>query len=122
MPANRAYVDPSDIPGVIADFNSAQNGLTAATTQTQAAGTPITKAISRFATVANAGDAATLPAARVGDTRIVINAGANSMGVFPASGDKVNALSANAVYAVAAAKTVMFVCAVNGTWNTILTA
>ena len=53
----------------------------------------------------------------------VINAHAsNAIGVFPASGDTINALSQDAVYALAATKTAMFFCAVAGTWNTILTA
>jgi hypothetical protein len=44
------------------------------------------------------------------------------MGIFPYPGDNINALAADAVYACAANKTVLFVCAVDGTWNTILTA
>jgi hypothetical protein len=37
-------------------------------------------------------------------------------------GDAINALSANAAFAMAANKAAEFVCAVDGTWNSILTA
>jgi hypothetical protein len=117
------YIDPSDIGGVLADMNSVANALTAGTTQTIAGGTPITKTVSRFTTVANSGDAATLPLAKAGDRRIVMNKGANSLNVFPYnSTDKVNALSPGAAYALAATKVVEFICAVDGTWDTLLTA
>lgn len=117
-------IDPSDIGGVLADAQSSVSGITAGTTQTIAGGTPITKKITRVTTVANAGDCVTLPQAYAGDERIVMNkGGGNSMGVFPYnSTDKINALSAGAVFAVASTKVVHFICAVDGTWDTILTA
>jgi hypothetical protein len=59
----------------------------------------------------------------VGLVRIVKNADTtDSMNVFPATGETINALSANAAYAVAATKCVMFVCGTAGKWDTILTA
>lgn len=118
----RKYIDPSDFAGVYNDDKTTENGMTAATTQSQAAGTRITRAVSRFTTVANSGDAATLPPAVAGEKRVVLNKGAQSLSVFPAPGDKINALSADAAYALAATKSVIFYCAVDGTWDTLLTA
>lgn len=105
---------------------SSVNGLTASTTQTQAGGVVLDpgKMIWRATTVANAADAFTLGVKAIaGDRRIFINAAAaNACGVFPAKGDAINALAADAVLSVAANKTVEFWCAVDGTWNTNLTA
>jgi hypothetical protein len=101
------------------------NGYTASTTQTQAGALPLDagSAGHRVTTVASAADAVLLPKAVNGRIVIVTNAAAaNSMGCFPQPSDKVNALAADAVYALAANKTAMFVCHVDGTWNTILTA
>jgi hypothetical protein len=103
----------------------AVNGLTASTTQTQAGGLPLDPGtyIHRVTTVGTAADAVVLPKAINGNSYIVINAAAsNSMGIFPALGDQINALSVNAVLATAANKTVLFACAVDGIWNAIVTA
>jgi hypothetical protein len=95
----------------------------ASATQTQAGGTAITAGINRIATVATTGDAVTLPAATVGKVIKIKNAHAtNAVGVFPAVGEVINALAADAVYSLAALKMVEFNCAVAGTWDTILTA
>jgi hypothetical protein len=101
------------------------SGITASTTQTQAGALALDVGtdIHRVTVVATAANAVRLPKAVNGRILIVTNAdSADSMGVFPDFGDAVNALAANAVYAMAANKTALFVCAVNGTWNTILTA
>lgn len=104
-------------------LTSTQNGVTAATGSTQATGVPVTAAVTRVTTVAVAGDSLTLPKAVPGVSLVVINAAAaNSMDVFPAVGDAINALSADAALAVAANKTVLLVCAVDGTWNAVVTA
>lgn len=78
----------------------------------QAAGLLLTRTYNRFNTVATAGDSALLPAtAGIGlqaYNLIVHNNGANSMNIFPASGEAINALGANAAYALAAGKTAVF--------------
>ncbi len=61
-------------------------GLTASTTQTQGSGA-LTSNINEMSTVANANDTVTLPAAAEGFETAVINNGANTLQVFPASGD-----------------------------------
>lgn len=104
----------------------AVNGLVASTTQTQAGGTVLDAGtrIFRAITVASAADAFTVGRKAVnGADFIFINAAAaNACGLFPAPGDNFNAAAANAVLSVAANKTVHAFCAVDGTWNTILTA
>jgi hypothetical protein len=103
----------------------ALNGLTASTTQTQAGALVLDPGsdIFRVTTVGSAADAVRLPKAVNGRVLVVINAAAaNAMGVFPDKGDIINALAADAVFSVAANKAVLFVCAVDGTWNTNLTA
>lgn len=102
-------------------FFSAQGGLTATAGGAQA-GLALSKTQNRFTTVTTTGDSAQLPSAVAGLFVIVKNAHANSMNVFPQTGETINALSANAAYAVATTKAVMFFCATAGKWDTILTA
>ena len=83
----------------------------------------VTAAVTRVTTVGTAGDSLRLPPSVPGVSLVIVNAAAaNSMDVFPAVGDAINALSANAALAVAANKTVLLVCAVAGIWNAIVTA
>lgn len=101
---------------------SATSALTALAGGAQA-GTALQYAINRITTVTSAADSVQLPPAKAGMERIVINAAAaNAMAVFPATGDAINALTADASISVAANKTIMFFCAVDGTWNSVLTA
>jgi hypothetical protein len=100
------------------ETQSTANGLTASATQTQAAGTPITAMLAVFTTVGVAGNAATLPASVQGMVITVANNGANSMNVFPALGDKINALTANTAIAVVNATITIFYCSVAGQWLT----
>lgn len=102
---------------------NADNALTASTTQTQAGALGLNYRISRVTTVASAADAVRLPKALKGMSMTVINAAAaNAMGVFPATGESINALAADAVLSVAANKAILFTCAVNGIWQSNLTA
>lgn len=102
---------------------SVTNGITAFAGGGQASATALTSMVNRVTVVATAGDSVKLPAATAGLSLTVINAdAADSMNVFPNTGDAINALSANAAYAVAANKTATFYCAVAGTWNSNLTA
>lgn len=102
---------------------SVANALTALAGGGQTGATALTARVNRVTTVATAADSVLLPAAVAGEEIVVINAAAaNAMAVFPASGDAINALSANSSLSVAANKTVLFVCAVAGTWNSVLTA
>lgn len=103
--------------------NSNVNALTAHAGGGQGSALQLTKAINRVTTVATAADSVKLPAAVPGQSVTVINAAAaNAMNCFPSTGNIINALSANAALSIAANKTVIFTCAVSGTWNTIVTA
>jgi hypothetical protein len=98
------------------------NALTALAGGAQA-GTALTARINRVTTVTTAADSVQLPLATAGTIVTVINAAAaNSMNIFPRTGQIINALSANTAIALAANKTIEFYCAVAGTWNSLLTA
>ena len=101
---------------------SSANAITAKPAGTQANSTLMSAAINRVTTVATAGDSALLPTAAAGMEITIINASANSMNVFPNTGDAINALAANASYAIAGGKTVSFFTANNGAWHSVLSA
>jgi hypothetical protein len=116
--------------------SSYQNNMTAFAGGPQLGATPIIRTYSRFTTVVTAGDSAVLPGAGPGLEYVVKNASANSMNVCPAAssqggfrgdgpnfpaGDSINALTANAAFALAAGKSVRFFCVVPGTWETLPT-
>ena len=96
---------------------SATNAITASATQTQGGATALTTDINRITVVATADDAVKLPAATAGRQVTVINTVNEQAGVFPASGDAINALGANTVSPLAALTTRTYTCAVAGTWN-----
>jgi len=74
-------------------------------------------------TGANTTKAVTLPASVAGAMLIVQNAVTNeSLPIFPAAGEVINALASNTAYDLAGAKTAVLACAVGGTWFTVLTA
>lgn len=119
----KAYVDPSDISGVLSQENSAQDAITAFAGGGQASARLLTRTINRITTVATAADSVKLPVAVPGMQVTVINAAAaNAMNVFPATGGFINALAVNTALSVAANKAIVFVCPVAGRWHTVLTA
>lgn len=69
---------------------SVNASITASTTQTQGQGA-LTRDINEISTCANANDTVTLPSAIAGQQCLVINNGANTLQVFPASGDNLGA-------------------------------
>lgn len=108
--------------GSLPIFSSA-DALTAHAGGGQANALAITTQIARVTTVASAADSVKLPAATPGLEITVINAAAlNSMNVFPATGDAINALGANAAFALAAGKVVTFYSTVAGQWHSQLSA
>lgn len=105
------------------NLGTVTNGITAFATGGQANAVALTSTINRVTTVATAADSVRLPAAVAGAVVFVANAAAaNSMNVFPATGEAINALSANAAFAMAANTRAMFFCAVNGVWSAVLSA
>jgi hypothetical protein len=79
----------------------------------------ITSFLYEIATCANEGDAVTLPAAAAGLMVVVVNNGAESADVFPASGDKIDGASANVAYALASATNTIFICQDATDWDTV---
>jgi len=65
---------------------SGESGITASTIQTQGNG-PLTKEMNEISTVANSNDTVTLPSAEAFKQIIIRNDGANTVQIFPASGD-----------------------------------
>jgi hypothetical protein len=96
---------------------TAVNGLTAHAGGGQASATPLPAAINRVTTVATIADSVLMPPAVPGAVVTVVNAGANSMNVFPNGTDAINALGASAAFAMAAAKVEMLYCANAGQWH-----
>lgn len=102
---------------------SSQDNLTAKAGGGQGGGPTINRMVNRVTTVATAADSVTLPASAAGMEVTIINAAAaNSMNVFPATGEAINALGANTAFALAANKTVTAFCTTAGQWHTQLTA
>lgn len=97
--------------------SSSANALTAAGSN-QAGATPITTTVAEFGTVA-ASTGAVLPASAPGLQITVINNGANTLSVYPAGTDKINALSASAAFSMSSPPTVtIFFCTAAGQWWT----
>lgn len=71
-------------------IRSVTSGITASTTQTQGQGA-LTSDINAVSIVANANDTVTLPSALAGMEVTVINNGANTLKIYPASGDNLGA-------------------------------
>lgn len=104
-------------------YRSRANALTAFAGGGQGSALQLAAEINRVTTVATAGDSVKLPVSAAGMSVVVINAAAaNAMDCFPATGEVINALSANTALSIAANKCVAFFCAVAGTWNSIVTA
>lgn len=80
----------------------------------------ITKGFTRFTTVATAADSAKLPSGIAGAMLFVVNAGANAMDVFPATGEQINGLAANTALSVLAGQTALFVCRATSQWVEVL--
>lgn len=100
-------------------LESSQDKITATAGGGQGAAFPITAQRARVTVVATTADSVKLPASVAGLTIAVLNSGANSLNIFPATGDAINALAVNAAFALAAAgATTYFVCFTAGQWFT----
>jgi len=77
-----------------------QPGLTAFAGGGQASATALTGDVAVVTTVATPGDSVRLPVASPGMRFQVINRGANSLDIFPAIGESINALGVNGAYAL----------------------
>jgi hypothetical protein len=105
------------------DSLSAKDNVTATAGGGQANAVQINDMTTRVTTVGTAADSVKLPVAVPGLMLTVVNAAAaNSMNLFPATGEAINALSANTALAVAAGKAVICIATALKQWHTILTA
>lgn len=89
--------------------------ITASTTQTQGQ-QPLTSEINEVSTVANNNDTVTLPTAQTGQKVWVINNGANTLQIFPASGDNLGA-GLNTSTTLASGKIVSFIAYDTTNWE-----
>lgn len=92
-------------------------GITASTTQSQGQGA-LTTNVNEVATVANANDTVTLPAAVANARVVVINNGANTLQIFPASGDNLGA-GVDTSTTLASGSNVVFVAYNSTNWEVI---
>jgi hypothetical protein len=103
--------------------NAGADALTAHAGGGQASALQLAGGINRITVVATAGDSVKLPVAAAGGTVTVINADTtDSLNVFPATGDTINALGANAAFALVAGKSVTYSAAGALIWYGNLTA
>lgn len=97
------------------DLHTTETGITASTTQTQGQ-RPLTKRINIISTCANANDTVTLPSAVAGMEVYIRNNGAQTLKIFPASGDNINGTGANTAVTLAAAASVTYRTADTTNW------
>ena len=118
LPSSLQNVDPGlrlgDIRGLTDCVSKNQgvnsNGaITASTTQTQAGGTALNYGFNSVSS-ANASDAVTLPKAVKGTFLVLVNHSGQTIQLFPAVGDTINAALVNAAVTVATATTSLYVC------------
>lgn len=100
-------------------LHSNATGLTAHAGGGQGSALQLAAEFNRVTTVATAGDSVKLPAGVAGMQILVQNDGANSMNVFPASGESIDALSVNTAIAVKATKNTIFNCVATGLWKSV---
>lgn len=119
---------------------STTDSITAFAGGGQTSATLLDSAYNRVTVVGTAGDSVKLPSCHTGPSNtgpmpagvisgnttglilwLTNSDSADSMNVYPQSGESINAIAANGAYAVAANKTVGFLCAPGGTiWYSIL--
>lgn len=86
-------------------IRSVTAGITASTTQTQGQGA-LTKEFNQVSVCANANDTVTLPVAAAGKMCAIVNNGAQTLKIFPASGDNLGAGVDTATTLAAAGKAI----------------
>ncbi len=89
-------------------IESVEAGITASTTQSQGQ-QPLTDMINEISTVANEDDTCTMMTAQEGLRISVINNGANTMQLFPASGDNIDGTGVDTAITIAAGSALLLV-------------
>lgn len=93
-------------------------GITASTTQTQGQGA-LTASVNNVSVCANANDTVTLPTASAGLIVQIYNNGAQTLQVFPASGDNVDGAGVNTAVTMTAGSNHIFTAHDATNWNRI---
>lgn len=96
---------------------SSTSGIVAHAGGGQTSAVPLKSYINQISTCVSAGDSVMLPKAVTGSNLIVVNAGAQNLGVYPDLGDAANGGSVNASVTVNAGSTAIFFCALAGDWR-----
>lgn len=103
--------------GWVSGLIPTQDTISAAgTTQATATVLPLKNAYN--VTVAAASSGVLLPKSVTGMVITVANNGANTLDIYPNSGDKVNALAVNAAFSAATGALTIFYCFTSGQWFT----
>jgi len=96
-----------------------QNTITANTGSSQATGEPLYDGWNIITTCGNAGDAVTMPEAVLGRLVRIINDGANSADVFPASGDNLDGAGANTAAALGNGDNISYFAVDSTNWRVV---
>lgn len=102
--------------------STAEDGITASTTQTQVGATELAAQCSRITTCANTGDSVRIGVAALPGLFIeILNSGANDAWVWPSTGDAIDAAAADArdASALTAGTVRRYRCFTAGTWRTV---
>jgi hypothetical protein len=95
---------------------STAGSITASTTQTQGQ-QALTATMNNVSTVANNNDVVTLPAAAAGVVVFIANNGANTLQVFPASGDNIDGAGVNTSRTLASGTNMQYIAHDATNWN-----
>lgn len=106
----------------LANVPAVATGITAFAGGGKANATQLTADINKVTTVATAADSVLLPPALAGATVFVKNGGANSAQVFGQGTDTINGVATGTGVALAAGKSGIYVCVVDGDWELHLSA
>jgi hypothetical protein len=101
-----------------ANVSPAKDALTALAGGGQAGATVLILGINRFTIVATSGDSCILPVSTTGMRVTVINSSANTLNVFAAASETINAIAALSPFALTTLKVGDFICPVAGKWFT----
>lgn len=99
-------------------YESASDNITAATTQTQAAATPMTSECNRVTTVASSGNGVMLPPSAAGLTVLVVNHGVNPMQVYGAGTDTIDDVATATGVSQMQGSVCIYSCYTGGAWYT----
>ena len=104
------------------DLTATYSGLTALSGGGTTGATPLLFGMNQVATTAATNDSVKLPAAQIGATVIVSNAGTSTLAVFPQTADKINGGTAGASVTQATVITGVYVCPLANNWYRVLSA